>query len=213
MGIVTPRGGKQRVSSNGPRKRVGGPLSMAQGHEVVWKQVSSFFEAARPYEDCSFVYIVGEEDDGPIKIGVSKDPISRLRQMQTGNPRRLRIEYVLMGDIVIEKFLHDLWRPFAIFASRKRGKVDAAPETEWFRSEVRAPLLPIIDLAVAGQIERLGEKTDVTTSEMAHVIRIAHAAHGVELEARSDVAHLLGPLSVGWEPEPDTDEHDPYLAA
>ena len=39
------------------------------------------------------VYLISYEDslDGPIKIGYSHHPPTRLKQLQTGNPRRLTI--------------------------------------------------------------------------------------------------------------------------
>jgi hypothetical protein len=81
------------------------PLDKAAGHEVAWRRVSDVFDAARQIRNCKFVYFIGEDDDGPVKIGVAKDPISRLRAMQTGNPRRLRVEHVLVGDMDVEKLL------------------------------------------------------------------------------------------------------------
>lgn len=39
----------------------------------------------------SFLYIISEGKDGPIKIGRSRNPGSRLCELQTGNARRLRV--------------------------------------------------------------------------------------------------------------------------
>lgn len=180
MGTVEKRG-KQRAST-GKRPRVAAsPLDEAQGYEIAWSQVCDLFDAARPYDGCHFVYILGEEDGGHIKIGTSRNPIHRLRNMQVGNPRRLRVEYALLGGYMLEKFLHGMWDAYAVLAARKRGQADpATPGTEWFRAEIRDKLFPIVDLAVAGQIQRLREKTDVTEAEMQNIVRIAHAAHGVE---------------------------------
>ena len=38
-----------------------------------------------------FVYAAGEIPEGPIKIGVARDVDSRLHQLQSGNPRELKI--------------------------------------------------------------------------------------------------------------------------
>ena len=38
----------------------------------------------------SYIYIIGSEKP-PYKIGISKDPEKRLRNIQTGHPHRLRI--------------------------------------------------------------------------------------------------------------------------
>lgn len=168
------------------------PLDKAKGYEVVWKQVSGLFEAARPYvADANFVYVVGEADDGPVKIGVSKDPIGRLRSMQTGNPRRLRIEYVLMGNTAIEKLLHEMWEPYAIVSSRNAGKPDAAPGTEWFTADVRDTLLPIVHTAVAAQIERLQTpEPPPGFADMEQIVRDAHQAHDFVPHVRHQVLML-----------------------
>lgn len=74
---------------NRPRgRRPQSPIDKAKGYEIIWPQVSQLFEAVRHFDNPSFVYLIGEAD-GPLKIGVSKDPIARLRGMQTGNPQRL----------------------------------------------------------------------------------------------------------------------------
>lgn len=44
------------------------------------------------------LYVISESRDGPVKIGTSADPAARLRQLQTGNPRRLRIFYICRLD-------------------------------------------------------------------------------------------------------------------
>jgi hypothetical protein len=170
--------------------RAKSPLDKAKGYEVVWKQVAPLFDAARAYGNASFVYVIGEADDGPIKIGVSKDPISRLRTMQTGNPRRLRIEYVLMGDTNIERLLHELWEPFAIFSARTAGKPDAAPGTEWFTPDTRKTLLPIVATASTDQVARLKASEPPSFDDLEVAVRDAHAAHGFVAHRRHEVRLL-----------------------
>jgi hypothetical protein len=58
----------------------------------------------------SFVYVVQGEPGTPIKVGVAKDPMARLRGLQTGNPQRLRILCVIPGDHALETALHDRLR-------------------------------------------------------------------------------------------------------
>lgn len=41
--------------------------------------------------DKKFVYVIEEVETGRIKIGRSKNPESRMRQLKTGNPNTLRI--------------------------------------------------------------------------------------------------------------------------
>jgi hypothetical protein len=142
------------------------------------------------------VYFIGETDDGPLKIGVSKDPISRLRGMQTGNPRRLRLEWVLLGGLAIEKLLHEFWEPFAVLSARSVGKVGAAPGTEWFNPEVRNELVPIIAAAVEQQLLYLQEATTTyAEDDLERIIRDAHADSGFVAQGRDEVrllAHTAG---------------------
>ena len=41
-----------------------------------------------------FIYVIGA-DDGPQKIGFSNDVDRRLGTLQTGNPRKLKIHYIV----------------------------------------------------------------------------------------------------------------------
>lgn len=122
------------------------PLDRARGNEVIWQQVAPLFEAAAAYGAATFVYLICEADDGPIKIGYGKDPITRLRDMQTGNPRPLRIERVVIGGRAVEKMLHQMWLSFAVGGSAG---------TEWFRPEARPQLLPIITTAARLQVKSI----------------------------------------------------------
>lgn len=63
------------------------PLDKANGYELDWDRTPRIFEVARGINNVSFVYFIGERDNGPLKIGKAVDPINRLRAMQTGNPR------------------------------------------------------------------------------------------------------------------------------
>lgn len=171
------------------------PLDRAKGHEVAWRQVSPVFNVARSIQgDVSFVYLIGEVGDGPIKVGLAKDPIARLRSMQTGNPRRLRLERVLFGDAVVERLLHELWEPFAIRSAN--SKVDAPPGTEWFRPDAREDLLPIIETVAIEQVKRVEQATgDLTFEEMERIVRDAHISHGYTAQGRDEVRRLA---SVGY---------------
>lgn len=186
----TRSGGPIPIRARRPRKPVS-PIDKAKGYEVVWQQVSALFDAARPIQAVSFVYFIGEENDGPIKIGVAKDPISRLRAMQTGNPRRLRIEQVLIGHGTLEKLLHELWEPFAIKSARAQGKVGVAPGTEWFQPAVRAELLPIIATAASTQADYLLQATgSIDPDDTEQIVRDAHVAHGFVAQGRDHVRLL-----------------------
>lgn len=39
----------------------------------------------------SYVYLIAESDNGPVKIGVAKNPGARIVELQVGNPKRLRL--------------------------------------------------------------------------------------------------------------------------
>lgn len=164
------------------RKDNRNPIDKAKGYEVDWPHVSPLFDVARTFDPASvisYVYVIGEEDDGLVKIGLAKDPVLRLRGMQTGNPRRLRIERVVVGDINVEKLLHEIWASFAIYSSATRDKPHALPNTEWFQAEVREQLLPIMATASAMQIKYVAESNDdKTAGDMARIVREAHGAHG-----------------------------------
>jgi len=168
------------------------PLDKAKAHEVVWSQVSDLFAAAKVIANPSYVYFIGEEDEGALKIGLAADPIKRLRSMQTGNPRRLRVEYVLMGDRGTEKLLHELWEPFAIHSANSKAKVAAPagknPGTEWFRPEIRTELFPILETAVEKQLAQFGGDIYLTTLEAA--VREAHVEHDHVAQGRDHVWNL-----------------------
>jgi hypothetical protein len=170
------------------------PLDRAHGSEVVWASVAEIFHLTRGVRGASYVYCIGEEGDGAIKIGVAVDPIKRLRQMQTGNPRRLCVERVLLGDRALEQLLHEMWEPAAIPSVRSRGKLEAAPGTEWFAPEIRKQLFPILDTAVAAQaryVERtLSEGDDIQPEELERALRKAVDAHGFIPHRRKGVRLL-----------------------
>lgn len=190
------RGSRQTRIGSSHKREWPSPIDHAKGYEVVWPQVSGLFDAARGTVGLTFVYVIGEADGGCVKIGTAKDPVKRLRSMQTGNPRRLRVEYVLMGGRDIEALLHQMWEAFAITSVAKRGKVDAAPGTEWFEPEIREQLFPIMATASEAQIDHLrsvlveGGKV-IGLDELERMIRQAHAEHGFVAKGREEV-RLLG---------------------
>lgn len=170
-------------------------LDTAKGYEVIWPQVANLFEIAAEVDCQSYVYFIGEVPDGPIKIGWAKDPLKRLRNMQTGNPRRLRVEYVLMGGLAIEKLLHEMWEPFAIRSAAKRD----APGTEWFESECRGQLLPIIKAAAEQQVAFTRSATeDFGLDDMEQVVRDAHKAHDFIVQGRDEIRLLTANVAGGY---------------
>ena len=65
-------------------------------------------------------YFIQRGKNGPIKIGKSKDPEARLKELQTASDEELHLLAVVSGDI--EKQLHEHFKNFRI-----RG--------EWFEAE------------------------------------------------------------------------------
>ena len=58
------------------------------------------------------LYIIQSDLTGMIKIGRSKDPQKRLKQLQTGNPNKLKLIVSFKGDGWKEKILHERLRRY-----------------------------------------------------------------------------------------------------
>jgi len=65
------------------------------------------------------LYIIQSDVTGMIKIGRSKDPQKRLKQLQTGNPNKLKIIAEFKGEGWKEKIIHERLRMYRL-------------EGEWF---------------------------------------------------------------------------------
>lgn len=75
------------------------------------------------------IYVISESVNGPCKIGIGGVPLKRLRALQVGNPRRLRLVQVWDAEsaLRIERMAHN----FAGYANQLIG--------EWFSiSEAQA---------------------------------------------------------------------------
>ena len=75
------------------------------------------------------LYIIQTDKTGAFKIGRSKNPTKRLKQLQTGCPDKLRLLLVLENKGHMEKNLHQRLRNFK---SRRNG--------EWFDFDGTASL-------------------------------------------------------------------------
>ena len=53
------------------------------------------------------LYIIQSDNTGNFKIGRSKHPNKRLKQLQTGNPNKLKLILVLENQGHQEKYLHN----------------------------------------------------------------------------------------------------------
>jgi predicted GIY-YIG superfamily endonuclease len=82
----------------------------------------------RHLDETEYVYFIQSGSNGSVKIGLSNDPERRLRQLQTGNLRELRLRHVVPGTRGTENDLHVRFAP-----ARIRG--------EWFGREYLAIIL------------------------------------------------------------------------
>lgn len=80
------------------------------------------------------LYIIREKETNSFKIGVSKNPKSRLKELQTANPNTLFISLLFdtqKNAVILEKFLHKHFRK-----KRKKG--------EWFADILNDEIIKII---------------------------------------------------------------------
>lgn len=72
----------------------------------------------------SYIYVIGE-NDGPYKVGRAKEPQKRLADLQTANPRKLRMHLLSLAEdaVVAEALLHKVLEPYRVSG-------------EWFECEV-----------------------------------------------------------------------------
>jgi hypothetical protein len=114
------------------------------------------------------VYFIQSGDDGPIKIGFTRNLAARLRQLQTGHPAKLRVLRAFRGDERLEAWLHrhfaahrlngewftphrDLLRYLVDHAApeRRPGRVEAPPAAP------SGPVLSPEELAAGARAARL----------------------------------------------------------
>lgn len=65
----------------------------------------------------SFVYVIGWQESGPLKIGVAKDPLERALNLQTGCPYPLRVlaSYRIGRDVFFsERCFHKALAPYKL---------------------------------------------------------------------------------------------------
>lgn len=86
-----------------------------QGDEwlIVHPDLPAFIEAHRKNQRSeSIVYLIREGDDGPVKVGKSCSPRTRLAELQTSHHRPLTLLGVLPG--VIERELHEFLSEYRV---------------------------------------------------------------------------------------------------
>lgn len=85
------------------------------------------------------VYFIGPEKEGPVKIGFTSDrnPIGRLRQLQTGHPESLLVLGVVESSLATERAIHKFLTLHLV-----RG--------EWFEREPTLALLRRLEFHTLG---------------------------------------------------------------
>jgi len=187
----------KRVSGRGSARkaaRVGRgrqhALDGVQASEINWEPVADMLDHACGRPSGAFVYFIAEHPDGPLKIGTAADPIKRRRQLQTGNPRHLRIEQLIYGERRVEELLHRTFVGQVIRSGReRRTQLDGrfAMDTEWFSVEGR----PLI-LAAAEEIaQRQIAIEDATNMQLGQAV--LDVVEGLPIErVVGDEVRLLG---------------------
>lgn len=92
----------------------------------------------------NFVYVIQGRPKTAIKIGLAHNPRARLAQLQTGNPNRLRLLYVVPGDRWLEAELQE----------RARVDMPEAGGTEWFGYSDGIKLLLVLIARLAEEMKR-----------------------------------------------------------
>lgn len=72
------------------------------------------------------LYIIQSDNTGNFKIGRSKNPRRRLKQLQTGNPNQLKIVLILENQGHRERILHN----------RINRSIQKRSKGEWFEFEL-----------------------------------------------------------------------------
>ncbi len=105
-------------------------------------------------------YVIRAGTLGPIKVGASADPEARMRQLQTGCPRPLRLVGLIDED---EWLVHFLIAPWRI-------------QGEWFEAneEVCDSLRDVYNLNLA-PTPKEPQKQDVTWNDYLELVRMGHA--------------------------------------
>lgn len=100
----------------------GGCVELHESHLVIPDFVESQVGHIRPtIESGRAVYFVQRGENGPVKIGHSKNPANRMRELQVGCPDRLHLMGTTPGGRHLERQIH-----IELEASRLQG--------EWFES-------------------------------------------------------------------------------
>jgi hypothetical protein len=59
----------------------------------------------------NFIYVISAEITVPVKIGISANPLKRLRDLQCASPERLELVATFPGSHYVERNVHDFLAP------------------------------------------------------------------------------------------------------
>lgn len=99
-----------------------------------------------------FVYFI-QDGGGSVKIGKAHHPISRLAELQCGNPRPLTLRHVVLANQTTEQELHHAW-----WFARVSG--------EWFGDGAQATILKLAQEAQSKQIKAADTRPAVEITSM-----------------------------------------------
>lgn len=103
-------------------------------NDILYEMISEDYDEYGPEEECFVYYILNEERD-KVKIGISNDPISRAKAIQTASGEEIELLHTIKFDsrqtaLDVEKFLHNRFNHW-----RKRpSKVSRS--SEWFNAKI-----------------------------------------------------------------------------
>jgi hypothetical protein len=80
----------------------------------------------------TYVYFIRSTTQREIKIGYAANPLTRIRELQCGNPSPLRISALILGSKVTERILHRHWREVRLAG-------------EWFAGEYGSPIVGLAE--------------------------------------------------------------------
>lgn len=170
----------------------GNLLSNAHGSEIDWEHAAPILRLQQ-LGQIPFVYFVREQPEGAIKIGAATHPIRRLRELQVGNPRRLKIERLVFGDVTAERLIQTYLAEFAIGGKPRAStfKAPHAPPTEWFESTAYDRIMRAAgEILLAQRMLELRPEGH-TVGELCAAIHETMQGLGYTLR-RQDEARLLG---------------------
>lgn len=109
------------------------------------REVLTLIDAARGSRECRMYFIVA---GGAVKIGVARNPRSRVVELQVGNHEKLRLVLHVAGSVALEDATH-----LAFDAHRLRG--------EWFRHTAELDAFIRCAARVAGRRHGLATATRI----------------------------------------------------